>query len=161
MKRNSKAGLTLPEIIAALAISSMVGLAIVGVSAALSSAYAHSQDFYETVRAGRTGMLRIQHLFREAKLITATTDTSAVLWAKDTNEDGLIDLTELHLLTYDASRREVLRVRVKLPADLPPDVADAINVGVPLESAVRYATAMTFLSSPYVTSTVLATRPRK
>ena len=157
MTRGKSTGFTALEIVLALTISAMVALAILGVSTALSSAYAHSQDFYETVQAGRNGMMRIQRMLREAKLVTAKTDTSLVLWAEDANGDDMIDLTEMRLLVYDPSTFEVLKVQVTLPEGLPDDVADLIDADVSLESAVNYSTVMSFMSSPYAVSTVIAT----
>lgn len=106
-------GFTVVEMVMAMAITAIVGLAVAGVSMTLSTGYAQSEDHYQAIQSSRASLMKIQSIVREAKLILASTNTAAAFWAADLNGDGKLNRKELVLVTYDSSTRELRQVTLK------------------------------------------------
>ena len=151
--RHRGSGFTMAELAVVISIASVIGLAVVGVSTALSTAYAHSQDYYQCIQSGRAGMRRVQSLLRKAKLIPAVSDDSLVIWREDATEDGKINLDEITVLEYDASARAVRRRQVVFPDSMQQAVRDAMNVEIPLYSLTSFSEAAGWIRGAYATST--------
>jgi len=149
-------GFVLPDVTVGMAIAAVVGLCVVGVSAALCAAYAHSQDFYQSLQTGRIAMMRMQAMLRKAKLVTCVDGSVSVLWAGDANGNGRINLDEIRLLSYVLSSREIQEERVRFPDSMPPETVDALNVEVPLQDMTDLDALAPYLVSPNLTSVVLA-----
>ena len=75
MKRRRKA-FTLVEMVMAISITAITGLAVAGVTVALSNAHAHSETFYQSLRTGHFVMHRLQNGLRCARLVTATNNNA-------------------------------------------------------------------------------------
>jgi prepilin-type N-terminal cleavage/methylation domain-containing protein len=155
--RRRNTGFTLAEFVMAMAIVAIIGAAVAGVATALSTAYAHSEDFYMDIQNGRMAMLRMQSTARKAKLVTACTPTTAVLWTGDTNGDGQINLSEISMLSYDAAGARLLEYRVVYPADMAPATRSALDVVVPLSTLTSVSATQDLLkTNVYVQTTVQA-----
>jgi hypothetical protein len=110
----TKPALTVAELLLSMAVLAVIGTAVAGLSHALSSAHAHSQDYYSHLQTARNGTLRLQGLFRESLLVTAADDHSAVLWAGDANGDGVINRNEVVLVDWDSTTGEIGTYQVDL-----------------------------------------------
>lgn len=91
----TRRGFTLVELMMAMAITAVVATSVAAVSLAMSSSYAHTQDYFQNVQSGRTAMSRLQDTLRRSKLVTSASGSSLVVWAGDFNGDGLINKGEL------------------------------------------------------------------
>lgn len=116
----------------ALAITAVIGLAIAGVAAALSSAYEHGEEYYSYLQNGRVASVRLQQDLRQARLITAASDTSVVLWLADRNEDGQMQLSELGSIYHDANTHELVERTTVFPETMAPSVRQVLDFVVAL-----------------------------
>jgi len=112
----------------AMSITAVIGLTVAGVAIALSTAHAHSQDYYQSIQTNRSAVMQIQRSIRKTKLITATDGSSLVAWAGDTNANGLINLSELLLLSYDQASGELVEYRVVFPDSMDAQTRLALDV---------------------------------
>jgi len=126
IKREQK-GFTLTEFVIAMAITAITGLAVAGVSMALSRAYAHSENFYQYLQCSRAGIRHTQEVFSEAKLITAADGDTTVLWHKDINDDAQINLSEIKLIDHDSENNEVAEYSIVFPDDMSPATRAALD----------------------------------
>ena len=128
----SRSGFTLIEVTMAMVVVSVMGLTVAGVAMALSTAQDNSQDYYQCIQTGRVTMLRLQDMFRRARLVTGASDTGLVIWDSDANGDRTINVTELKLVSWDESTQRVTRRCVKAPQEW----SEAMkNLPVPLYTA--------------------------
>jgi len=156
MKRK-RLGFTLLEMTIAMVITAMTGLSVAGVTMVLGEANDRGQDFYQSVQTGRSAVMKIQTLIRGAKLVTASTSTSLVLWAEDTDGDGLISLSETVLLTFDTQAREIRVYRVVYPATMAEETRAALDASKSLADLASVSTVTTTITcDTYCSSTVLA-----
>lgn len=144
---------TLLEMMIAMTITAITGLAVAGATIALTRAHQETEGFYQSLQTARSAMLRIQRTVQEAKLITASTTHVVALWFADINENRLINAEEVMLLIFDPNDREV-RVVHKV---FPEAVRDAMNIEVPLSTLTDVPSAESqVLPSAYAQTIVLA-----
>lgn len=149
---------TLVEMVMAMSITAMTALAVAGATMTLSTAYSHSQDYYQNIQAARTTMLRFHSAVCKARLITAADNDTMVLWARDTNGDGRINIAELLLIDYDEGTRELREYSVVYPGELPESIRDTYNVHILLSSVAAVGAAGTVLGTPpYIQERLVAT----
>jgi hypothetical protein len=131
------------------------GLAVTGVTMALTDNYVAAEGYSDALQSGRGVMMRVQSAARKAKLITATTATSLVFWAGDTNGDGTINLDELKMVTWNQQAKEIREVAVVFPPGTPN--VGALNVTEPLSAVTTVAAASSVIAADtHCTTTVLA-----
>ena len=152
-RRTKPKGFTLLEMTMAMAITAITGLSVAGATVALSRAHQDTEGFYQSLQTARSAMMRIQRSIQGAKLVTACTGTTLVLWANDTNGNGTIDADEVLLLVFDtASRQSPDSQQV-----FPDAVKAALNVEVPLSTLTDAATVVAqIVPSTYAQTIVLA-----
>lgn len=155
--RISKA-FTLPELVTAITITAVIGLAVVGVSVALSKAYANSDNFYQSLQSGRSSMLRLQSEIRKSRLVTAASGGQLVLWMDDLNGDGEINLNEIAVLSYDSASREIRKKQIVFPGWLGQQIIDALNIEIQLNGLVDSVSTILslFQASNYMQTTAVA-----
>lgn len=95
-----RGGFTLPEMILGVAITSLVGLAVATVSAALSNAYDAGSAQQQSLQAARTAMLRTEKAVRQSALVLAAWDNNVLLWEGDRTGDGFVNISEVTLLIH-------------------------------------------------------------
>lgn len=115
LNANPRRGMTLVELMMGLAITSLIAAASVAVAMAASNAEAQSQQFAETLHAGRSGAERLQRLIRGARLVVACSDTEMVLWTQDTDDIGKINAEEVITIRFDEQAGELIQTRLVLP----------------------------------------------
>lgn len=110
--------MTIVELLLALVITSIIGLAGAGVVFAVSHAQRRSDACAENLQAGRAGLGRMQSLIRCARLVTACDEQSLVLWVQDDQELGVINADEVVVLRYDEQAAQVTATQVRFPDSL-------------------------------------------
>lgn len=125
---------TLMELIMALSIMSLIGLAVAGASMVLSTSYTRSQEQYQNIQIARSVMRRLHAQIRTARLVTACRDDTIVLWANDKNGNGKINITEIVLVRFDSGAGEVREYRIVFPSEWTQEKKNLFNVVVSLDS---------------------------
>lgn len=149
----------------------MIGMVVTAVVlSALSVFTAAVAAHWETTEAGQSAFLsaslsvdRVSRIVRAAKFLdpaaatgsldNSTPPAACMCWARDANNDGKMQPSELGLFAYDAASASVLWYTVQYPAGWTPArvaVADA-----PLSPAVL-PTPAAFLSNPYAAAVPVA-----
>ena len=128
----NRTALTALELTISLAIISVIGLSAAGVTLVLSESHAQTESKYNNTQAGRGALAVMQKYINEARLVTAVEGNSIVLWHRDRNEDGKINLSELVMLTHDRELHVIKKVRVMFPAGMDPQTRAALDYELPL-----------------------------
>ena len=110
--RTNRTALTSLELTISLVIISVIALSAAGVTLVLSESHAETESRYDNTQAGRGALTLMQKYLNESKLVTALDRGTIVLWHRDRNEDGKINLSELVVLTHDSDRNAIKMVRV-------------------------------------------------
>jgi prepilin-type N-terminal cleavage/methylation domain-containing protein len=140
MQRNR--GFTLAELVMAMAIVSMISMAVGGVAIALARANEHSEEYFERMQCGRVASQRIQAVLRNAQLVTATADGGTlIVWTGDTNANSQINLDELKRIYYKPATGEIVQKNVEIPASLPAWLKPVFNPVVGLQAVATSSVA--------------------
>ena len=152
---------TLPELLMAMAITAVVGLAVVTVTFALSNAQAHAGVRSDAIQSARAGMVRIEAVLRKCKLVTGGDGGSMVCWMGDRNDDGAINLDEIIVIRHLSGSRVVELRQVSFPDTLAPDIVTALNQSRTLAGAANTAGVSSLMDqaiyNSYLMTVVLAT----
>jgi type II secretory pathway pseudopilin PulG len=95
-------GLTLVEMLMALAITGMIGAAIASMLTAVTYGTSDSRDIRSLVVKNKTLSARITACIRRSAQVLDADDGYVVLWANDLNQSGVPDLLELQRVEFDA-----------------------------------------------------------
>ena len=95
MTRNAK-GFTLAELLTAMMVMSIISLAVLSLTMALTTAQEYSEDFYRHVQIARNSLRRIERDINKANLIT-TGDADTLVYWEDTNGNGDIEIGRAHV----------------------------------------------------------------
>jgi hypothetical protein len=160
-RRPHKKAFTVAELLIAMSITAVVGLAVASVASALSHAHGQAESLWNAIQSARTGMGRIETLLRKAKLVTGTGPDRLLCWMGDANDNREIDLDEIALIHRVADARTVQLSRVVFPETMPDELVDALNLrrrlyewGYPDEAQQLMEEG---LYDPYRSTVVLAT----
>ena len=149
MNRCLASGLTIAELALAMAITALVGLSVTGVFMAMSTAQAHSDQHYLYAQTARCAARHVQVALRKAKLVTAADDTGLVLWARDSNGDGSINVSELLVFAYGSASGELEQVRIVFPESMPAETRAALDVGKSLASVTSVAGVQVMMQNDF------------
>ena len=94
-------GLTLVEMLLALAITGMIGVAIASMLSAVAYGTSESRDIRSLVVKNKTLGARVSASIRQAAQVLDLDDGYVVLWINDTNGSGVPDLQELQRIELD------------------------------------------------------------
>jgi len=100
-------GLTLVEMLMALAITGMIGAAIASMLSAVTYGTKSSLDIRSLVVKNKTLSSRITAAVRGSAQLLDAADGYVVLWTKDLNDSGAPDLLELQRIELDAATDEL------------------------------------------------------
>jgi len=139
MNRWTARAFTLAELVMAVSITAVIGLAATGVAVSLSSLNEHSEEYYRHLQTGRVASVRLQQTLRRALLVTAGTDDSLVVWACDDNDNGQINLSELVEIHYDPVTDELFELALSLPAEMSEASRSAIDIEMSLADVIQAA----------------------
>ncbi len=128
-------GLTAVELLMALAITSLIGLAIASMLTAVSYGTDTSRDIRSLVVKNKTLSARITAAVRQSAQVLDADDGYVVLWTDDINESGAPDLLELRRIELDAATDELTDYTPDPSAtdvayDLASDDFDAVTNGL-------------------------------
>lgn len=124
MKRYACRGLTLLELLLALAGTAVVGTAVAAMLTGVIYGTATDKDMRSLITRQMALRARVEAEVREScKLLDAGADYM-VLWSGDDNEDGLPSKAEIQVIEYDAVMDRVMRYA---PAPLITDVDYALT----------------------------------
>ncbi len=116
-------GLTFAELLIAISITAVVGMAVAGVTIAVSNAGVSADDQFECEQAARVARARTARYVQRAALVTAVEDERLLLWMGDANGSQSINLDELVLLKFEPDSRDpaesrLVRYWVEFPDDM-------------------------------------------
>ena len=156
--RRSIRGLTLVELVIGMAITAMVGLSVAGVSSVLAGSYSQGEEYYRSVQSARIAMLRLQSEVRKAHLLTEVSTRQMMLWHEPVGGDGLINPSELTLITYHPDEDNITQYRVVYPDWLDPSLRDLLDSPIDLQGLLNQPSfwAEVIRLNTYAQSTVLA-----
>ena len=145
MTRKSK-GFTLAELLTSMVIMSIISLAVVSLTMALTTAQEHSENFYRHVQIARNSLRFIERDINKAKLITAGDSDTLVYWL-DTNGNGDIELTELRMITTNLDTGEVMLCYAEFPVFWPQAWKDTWEADMTVEIATNLASAISWIKN--------------
>ena len=141
-----------------LVVMSIISMAVVSLTMALTTAQEYSEDFYRNIQIARNSLRRIERHINKAKLITAGNSNTLVYWLNDANGNGDIELTEMRLITTDIATGKVVMYRPVLPPAWPQEWKDIWEDYMTVPIATSLPTALGWLTNPWWTvQEVLAT----
>lgn len=160
MSRTKKA-FTLPELVIAISITSVIALAVATVASALSNAYHMTDEKEESIQSGRMAMTNMETAIRKGKLVLAASGAEMALWTGDANGDLSINVDELVLIRSIAGDRTIVSESVTFPDSMPDTVVMALNQTITLASLTDLGNVRQSLTSAtlanYFATRVLAT----
>lgn len=116
-------GLTFAELLIAISITAVVGVAVAGVTIAVSNAGVSADDQFECEQGVRVARARSARYVQQAALVTAVEDERLLLWMGDADGSRSINLDELVLLKFEPNSRDpdqsrLVRYWVEFPDDM-------------------------------------------
>lgn len=156
MTRGTRA-FTLAELVMAMAIMSIIGLAVVGMTMALTDAQEYSGDFYRNVQIARHALRYVQREIPKANLVTAVDSDSLAYWLEDTNDNGGINLTEMRLIAFESGDCEIAEYRIEFPSGWTQFMKDLADIPLSLAWVTDISNVKSIRSESYVVRRVLAT----
>jgi len=146
MKHSAK-GMTLPELVIAISIVSVIALAVTGVAMALSTANANANAYDQTIQGTRVASMTLGSQMKSSSLVTACDSGRIALWTGDANNDGKINYDELAVISYEQDTEQLVCYRAVFPSNWPQWLKNLLNTPYELadltsastvESLVRY-----------------------
>ncbi len=116
MNRRCQQGFTVIELLIAASLMAVVGVVLVGATIGFTNAYRNSQDYYHCLQSGRVNMFHLEDTVRKGLLVVYADEHALWVWREDTTGDGLMNLSETSLFTWDAARQELREYRLEYPA---------------------------------------------
>lgn len=92
--------MTLVELVLAISLTAVIGLAVAGVAFGISHAQASTESLTDSIQSGRTGIMRVDAQVRKARLVLATDSNTLSLWMGDLNGDLKLNLDEIVQVTF-------------------------------------------------------------
>ncbi len=119
----------------AMTVIALIGLAVTGMIAAISTSQAKAMAINDTVQSGRISMVTLERLIRQARLVSGGDGNHLSLWMGDLNGDGQINANETYYLTYLPSQRVVRMKSIQFPANMDPCYKALLNVSLMLDDS--------------------------
>jgi type II secretory pathway pseudopilin PulG len=134
-------GFTLAELVLALAITTVIGLAVTGVAAAVSNFNERAEAYYDCLQNGRVAATRLEAMMRPALLITAASGDNMVIWTGDTTDPGNINVSEVTKIFLDASTSQLMQRTTVFPGSLTANAKTALDTSLPLSTLTSASVA--------------------
>jgi len=106
-RTSCRQGLTLVEMLMALAITGLIGAAIASMLTAVSYGTSDTRDIRSLVVKNKTLSARITANIRQSAQVLDAADGYVVLWTKDLNASGVPDLLELQRIELNTVSDEL------------------------------------------------------
>jgi type II secretory pathway pseudopilin PulG len=140
MHRRPK-GFTLAELVLALAITTVIGLAVTGVAAAVSNLNQRAEDYFECLQNGRVAAANLETMLRPALLITAASGSSMVVWTDDHIDPGKINVSEVAKIFLDTTTRKLMLRTTAYPGTLTASQITGLDTSINLNDLVSASAA--------------------
>ncbi len=137
----NRRGFTLAELVLALAITTVIGLAVTGVAAAVSNFNERAEAYYECLQNGRVAATRLEQTLRPALLITAASGSNMVVWTDDHIEPGKINVSEVTKIFLDTTTRQLMQRTTVYPSTLTADQVKSLDKDIDLDKLVSASVA--------------------
>jgi type II secretory pathway pseudopilin PulG len=134
-------GFTLAELVLALAITTVIGLAVTGVAAAVSNFNERAEAYYECLQCGRVAAGKLEAMMRPALLITAASGSNMVVWTDDHIEPGKINVSEVTKIFLDTTTRQLMLRTTVYPSTLTADTITALDTSLALSQLTSASVA--------------------
>ena len=120
-------GFTLTELMLAICIMSVIGLAVATVASGLSNAYGITDTLEDSIQSARSALMNLESTIRKSKLVLAKSSSGVALWTGDANEDGEVNLDEIVLVQRIDADRTLRMSQVVFSASLSREIVEATN----------------------------------
>ncbi|MBX2851894.1 MAG: hypothetical protein KTR15_09130 [Phycisphaeraceae bacterium] len=121
-KRHACRGLTLLELLLALAGTAVIGSAVAAMLTGVAYGTATDKDMRSLITRQMALRARVEAEVRESRMLLDAGADYMILWSGDADEDGLPSKSEIQVIEYDAVMDRVMRYA---PAPLISDVGYA------------------------------------
>jgi len=140
MRRNGRA-FTLAELVLAMAITTVIGLAVTGVAAAVSNINGRAEAYYEYLQSGRVAASRLEELLRRARLVTVASDSKMVVWTSADADEDDINLSEVTKVYLDTETGQLMQRTTVFPNTLTEGEKEALDTSLPLSDLTSASAA--------------------
>lgn len=97
----SRRGMTLLEVLLAIAVMSLVGLGTTGMMSALTTGMIEQHDARSSMLRAGLSQARLSSYVSRCRCLLDLEETRVVLWLEDTDGDNVIDGTEVRWVSWD------------------------------------------------------------
>ena len=149
-------GLTLVELILAMAITSMACVAIAATMKATADTWQANQQDDETLVSARITIKRLRTVVGQAKLFGHRTANELVLWAGDANGNFQIEYSECAMIRYDPATDQLQLLDIYFPPGTPQGDIDARNMTFTLADFSAQQLLTLLSADAYVRTRILA-----
>lgn len=122
----SRPAFTLAELLLALAIMSIIGMAVVLVLGAMGNATAEQHDIRRAAVARQVASVRFGAMLRSSCMVLGLSQDRIVLWKGDETGNGAPDLSEIRAIRWDNTSGEIRT------SDAPSGLDPALNTSYEL-----------------------------
>jgi hypothetical protein len=131
----ARRGLTLLELMLAMAITGMVGVGIASMLTMVATGARGNRDGRSAVLRTHAAGVRLR-AYMDPALCVLQHDPARglVVWLSDTTGDGVVNLTEMRVIWWDEASREVSVERVALPEAWSPILKQTYDAPLPAGS---------------------------
>ncbi len=147
--KHGSRGFTLAELAVSVAITAMIGSAVMGLTMTLSTANEHAQDRYLSLQTARMTMFRLQNKIHKAKLVTAAGYRTIVLWAEDSNSNDRINISEIEMIEFAPGRKEIRSTMIVFPKEWSEETKASLDTEVELDAVTQVGAAKWVFYSSY------------
>ncbi|MEM9345269.1 MAG: hypothetical protein AAGB26_01500 [Planctomycetota bacterium] len=117
-------GLTLLELLLALAGTAVIGTAVTAMLTGVAYGTTADKDMRSLITRQMALRARVEAEIRESRMVLDSGSDYVILWSGDSDDDGLPSKTEIQVIEYDAVMDRVMRYA---PAALITDVGYALT----------------------------------
>jgi len=115
-----------------MAITVVIGLAITGVTTAVSNINERAELYYEYLQSGRVTASKLEGALRSASLVTVAEGTKIVAWTSDGTDEGNINLSEVTKVYLDIGTKQLMQRTTVFPDSLDEVTREALDTSLPL-----------------------------
>ena len=128
--RGKRGGLTLVELILAMAITAMVCTAIAAMMKSVADTWQTNNADNEVFTDVRIALSRIRRTVENARLLGYSDSQRVVLWSGDNNRNLQIDYIECMMIQYEPTTEQLQLMDIYFPAGTPQSEIDARDISL-------------------------------
>lgn len=123
--------MTLLELLLAVAITSLMALALASVMTGVARGMTSTGDARSALQRAHAAFVRMRAYTEPARcLIQHDPKRGFVIWLNDDKPGGTVNLREMRAVWYSEDRRSLEVERVVFPASWPKELADSFDIGL-------------------------------